>query len=668
MQARHLLTAIALSAGLSATAQTTLWRLPAGFDTDRSLSYEKRYDNVDSIVMKARRMMIYSNGSRQSYTYPSLDAGERFVVNRPRLAVYKPGEQSDFNDPNSDYCYQRSMESEHFIVFWQKQFGDDPTQAPSGYAFNPKTLLDEAEKIYKVNTERLGFGTYDTSKTLSSYKGNLYVLYQTQWLATGSGYDNKIQAFWCNPTAVNSASTVGHEIGHTFQYVVYCDLGSGHGWREGFGPGGAGGNMFWESCAQWQAYQVYPNETFQGWYYSYPGYAYLNQLHEVPRYSNYFFQSYWCQLHGQDFIGRLWRSEVYPEDPIDAYKRITGISQSQYCDEMNDYARRAVTWDIDGLRDLGRTHRDAFTTDFHDTDDGWIEVDSSNCVQNYGFNVYRLKVPAAGTDIKVNFRGEAGRSGYRDYKKELAGWRYSFVALTQGDERVYSDIGRDSVGSLSFTVPTGTRQLWLVVSGAPKSHFHHEWNSTDDNLATGNADDEQWPYAFRMEGTDVQGHYSIDITHPHDTIVSQQVTVSYNAEHGFSSNIDLDMEPICAALGVKPADIHLTRAAQTDSEVKYYTIDGDTLSQKFGNQYTLSFYYNKEGRVINSTDSDFSEKSIAYMTTVIYYDNRYQFFFSEYGDQHLTPGQSVTFPLVFRRTTADGHTYTARVNIEVKVE
>lgn len=667
MKTRHILAAASLLATMTAGAQTTIWQLPKDFDSNRNLTYTARYDSVDSISMRPRRMTFHSGKVKKSYNFPTTGESNKFVTQRPRLATWQPTELGDFNNSNNDYCYARSKESEHFIVFWQKAFGNDPTKAPSGYAFDPQTLLDEAEKIYKVNTEQLGFGDYYTSNTLGNYKGELFVLYQTDWLATGSGYDDKIQAFWCNPAAVNDASTVAHEIGHTFQYVVYCDLGKGHGWREGFGPNGNGGNMFWESCAQWQSYQAYPDETFSGWYYSYPGYSYANQFHEVPRYSNYFFQYYWCQLHGQDFIGRLWRNEVKPEDPVDAYKRLTGITQEQYCDEMNDYARRAVTWDIDGLRTLGSSHRDAFTTTFHNNEDGWVEVNAQNCVQNYGFNVYRVKLPAAGTEVKVNFRGEAGKDGYRKYKVEEAGWRYSFVALLNNDERVYSEIGCDSVGTLSFTVPDGTKNLWFVVSGAPKHHFHHEWNSTDDTMNTGNADDEQWPYAFNMEGADVEGHNKTIITRE-DSTVNMDVALDYNDKSGFSESIDINVKHICDILGVDESALSLARSTQDADSIKFCAVAADTLCHTYGSRYSMTFYYDNEGKLMDAATNTNLGATASYIVGYTYYNNYHLISFFENAGHHLQSGQSVTFPLAFVRYLSDGSHITAKFNVNISIQ
>ncbi len=661
---RQIMAAALLLAATGVEAQTTVWSIDAA-DTSRFRTY-KSYEGVDSITTRSNRLVLWSGGkTKANVPYGNLGEGKQYLTTqRPGRTLYCPSDfkNMDWYSDDSEYCLQRSRESDHFIVFWHKQFGNDPTQADGSYAFDPQTLLDAAEKIYDVNTGRLGFAKPGSSPTLDNYKQMLFVRYQNEWLATGSGYDNKVGAFWCNPAAVNSFSTVGHEIGHMFQYIIYCDLGGGHGWRGGLGPNAAGGNMFWESCAQWQSFQVYPEGTFSGWYSSYPSYAHMNQFHEDPRYANYFFQYYWCQLHGQDFIGRLWRETLSPEDVVDTYKRVTGASQATYCDEMFDYARRAVTWDIDGLRELGRNRRDAFSTpSYHEAGDGWLQVDSSRCVQNYGFNVYRMDVPADGTTVTLDFKGMAGAQGYRSVESGKAGWRYGFVALTADGERVYGETGRDSIGQLSFVTPQGTKNLWLVVSGAPTTHFHHEW---DDNVAN----DEQWPYAFRCEGSDVQGHVSFDPNAtPQDTTVTLHVTAPKTADDVVSGVHTLNLTPICQALVVEPEQLMLKRANAGSDSIKVYAVLPDgTLSEDYGNKYSFLFYFDEDGQVLKADGDTNLQDKAAYYSIVQTYSKEVYLYYGELKEM-LQPGDSHTFGIAFQRTLKDGRKVTARVNLVVDV-
>ena len=48
------------------------------------------------------------------------------------------------------------------------------------------------------------------------------------------------------------------------------------------------------------------------------------------------FLEYWSYRHGLDFIARLWKEAEGTEDPVSAYKRLTGVSQEQFNDEVYD--------------------------------------------------------------------------------------------------------------------------------------------------------------------------------------------------------------------------------------------------------------------------------------------------------------------------------------------
>lgn len=56
--------------------------------------------------------------------------------------IYIP---QDWQQGNLDYSFDRSAESENFIVFWGPLAGLDPTQAPADIAFDPQTILNTAE-------------------------------------------------------------------------------------------------------------------------------------------------------------------------------------------------------------------------------------------------------------------------------------------------------------------------------------------------------------------------------------------------------------------------------------------------------------------------------------------------------------------------------------------
>lgn len=491
------------AAAFSVEAQTTLY---GTYTKDGFLQSKMKLELTADDALRFDRMRFYvdhADGSYDRYLYTKANV---FSPTDPGIGLYRPRylNGNDFDSEESQYCFARSKQSEHFVVFWEAGFGNDPTKNPNPYRFDPDDLLERAEKVYAVNTQQLGFSKPGNSPTLDTYKTMLFVHYTNTWRATGSGVDYKCGTLDLNPAAANTLSTTAHEIGHTFQYIVSCDLGTDHGWQYGFGENARGQCQWWESCAQWQAFKVYPErqflESWEGYVYRY---SHLNLLHEEWRYYNFFVQDYWCQLHGQDFIGRLWMESVKPEDPVETYQRITGSSQADFCRDMYDYACRAITWDIDALRETGKKRTDRFVTSFHDLEDDWLEVDSANCPQNYGFNIIRLEKPEVGSVVTAEFKGEAGAKGYRAYKVDKAGWRYGFVALKEDGTRVYGTMYDAPEGKAEFTAPEGITKLWFVVLGAPTEHWRHPWDmgtqgDKDVHTDASLANDEQWPYRVRF--------------------------------------------------------------------------------------------------------------------------------------------------------------------------
>ena len=533
-----------------------------------------------------RFYVVHADESEERYLFTKAD---HFFLSEPAAGVHRPNylRNNDFNSENSRYCFARSRQSDHFIVFWEPNFGLDPTQADVAYAFDPDEFLQRAERVYSVYTNQLGFPKPGSSWTQDTYKIIMFVHYQTEWRATGSGVDFKCGTLDVCPDAVKADIASAHEIGHTFQYIVACDFSDprNHGWQWGFEESTTGLCGWWESCAQWQAFKVYPEQQFTStWANNIYGVSHLNLLHEEMRYDNFYVQDYWCQLHGQDFIGRLWMESVRPEDPVETYRRLTNTSHEDFCRDMYDYACRAITWDIDALRDNGRRRIDGFTTKLKDAGQGWWQVDSVNCPQNYGFNVIRLRVPEAGRTVKADFRGIAGAKGYRAYNIDKAGWRYGFVALTASGERVYGPMSAAPEGTATFTVPEGTTNLWFVVCGAPTEHWHHPWDMVTD--ANGNdvhtpaslANDEQWPYQVFFTGTNLPGEYYYPADYErHDIDIPIEVPIDKTkaTTTNIQVKLELPMVELYEALGMSSADVKALRAGNEPPNLRLRALNAD---------------------------------------------------------------------------------------------
>lgn len=410
----------------------------------------------------------------------------------------------NLNSTSSQWCYDRSKESDNIVVFWEAGFGSDPSTASSSYRVDMSALLQVAEKSYSMYLDSLKFALKGSSVT-DKYKLMIFLLYTTDWVANGSGEDEQAGTLRVNPRAANINNVVGHEIGHCFQYITGCD--SDGGYRYGFGVNTQGGNGFWEQCANWMSFKVYPEKQFTENDFSvYVKGNHLHIIHETLRYANYFLMDYWTYKHDKAFMGKLWRDSRSPEDPIETYKRIDSLTQSQFNDEMYEHAARLTTWDLPDIKSYGEKYIDSRPQVKMNlsTDNYWL-IDTSACLENYGYNSIKLNAPLQSTDVTVLFKGKTGASGFRALKTDKGGWRYGFVALLKDGTRKYSDMGTANMvnvnnpeQSLTFGCPANCSKLWLIVTGAPQEHWRHAW---DDN----NTNDEHWPYQVQFKNTNLLG-------------------------------------------------------------------------------------------------------------------------------------------------------------------
>ena len=603
----------------------------------------------------------YSESRLQSFFGDDNFAGDMLFENPGRILWHPSTYQgNNYLSDDSQWSFARSMESEHFVVFWEKGFGADPTRASSTYRFNPKTVLQNAEKIWSVYVDELGFLEPGKSTT-DTYKIQLYVLYQTDWRADASGVDSKMGIGHMSPGAIGARGghTVAHEIGHTFQYLVSADLGQTHGYNYGYGDGASGGNGWWESCANWQAYKVYPARQFTDGEY-FEGHlpkCHLNLLHEDWRYENCFVQDYWCMKHGRDFIGRLWRESRRPEDPVETYARLNGLTQAQLCDEFYEGFARMATWDIDGVRDAARHRIGQHQSQLTLTADGAWRVDAARCPENYGYNIINLNTATEGKQVKAHFRGIAGASGYRSINVDKAGWRYGFVAYTADGQTVYSPTFSDKEGTATMTLPAACKRLFFVVMGAPTEHWRHPW---DDNTAN----DEQWPYEVTFEGTDLYGLFDEypDDYQRCDTTVYIDAELAYDASSYTSTRVQYDMVAVSQALGLSTKQLQSVGRTAT-ANPRFVGVDangsihtGTTTSTS--SNTCFGHWFTAQGNVCNYDSSAriFAE----------FYPDKYGCYVGQYPGR-LSRGQTYTIRQAIQYTH-QGQQHTATMVVRLKVK
>lgn len=655
-----------------AAAQDTLW-----VKYDNRFTANKNYviRNADSLEFRMNDrngaypvLRLYNTNFSKGYTeyrLQTLFGDSQFagtiMFGNPGRILWHPSTYSGNNymNDNSRWSFSRSMESEHFVVFWEKGFGSDPTKAQT-YRFNPKTVLQNAEKIWDTYVTQLGFLVPGRSTT-DTYKIQLYVLYQSEWRADASGVDGKMGIGHMSAGAIGARGghTVAHEIGHTFQYLVSADLGQQHGYNYGYGEGASGGNGWWESCANWQAYKVYPERQFTDGEY-FEGHlpkCHLNLLHEDWRYENCFVQDYWCMKHGQDFIGRLWRESNKPEDPVETYKRLNKLSQDQLCDEFYEGFARMATWDIDGIRDRASHRIGQHQSHLTRTDEGAWRVDAAYCPQNYGYNIINLNAATGGTVVKAHFKGIAGADSYRKINVDKAGWRYGFVAYTQDGQTVYGETARDKEGTATLTLPDGCQRLFFVVMGAPTEHWRHPW---DDNAQN----DEQWPYEVTFEGTDLYGQfpeYPADYER-RDTTVYINAELAYDGASYTSTRVQYDVAAISQALGLSTQQLKsLGRTAS--SNPRFVGVDangtihtGTTTSTSSNTCY--GHWFTAQGNVCNY---DSSARIFAEL-----YPDTYNCYVGQYPGR-LTRGHTYTIRQAVQYLH-EGKRYTATMVVQLKIK
>ncbi len=400
-----------------------------------------------------------------------------------------------FNQPDGGFGDGYKAESENLVIFWDKSFGKDPTlYHDKDRRFYPDEILKEGERFYKFYADHCNFIKKGKSNT-DKYKMIIWMYNDDETTAYG-GADGPVGMMWFRPCRINSYPycALAHELGHSFQYMVGAD--GMRGFNSSFG----------EYTSQWMLWQVYSDWTTIEKYHLD---AFMKQTHYAAFHVDNCYHApqlmeYWSEKHGTDIIGSIWRKAEGEEDVIAVYKRLTGISQEAFNDEVYDAASRFVTWDLPRIRTVCSSYANEHICKVDRTGEGSYRISKGNCPQNYGYNAIRLSVPEGGAELTFEFEGIVGDKDFRAVNAADAGWRYGFVAMKKNGKRVY---GKMNVGvngknaPVSFEVPEDTQFLWLVVTGAPTVHRDKQkgWKQQREEIGK----EPQWPYRFRLTGAKV---------------------------------------------------------------------------------------------------------------------------------------------------------------------
>jgi hypothetical protein len=262
---------------------------------------------------------------------------------------------NDFNNPDSEFSFKHSKSTDNFVLFWAKEYGDDPmSNSVTNRRFDVDAVLKESDRFYNYYLNTLKWVDKDKSYA-TKYKFLFFVIGGTGGTAFGGSIDNKIGAFWTPATRINHGpyGVVAHELGHSFQALVRAD-----------GAASFSGGSIAEMTSQYMLFQVYPEwMTFENYHLvAFMKATHLAFLHEDNQYHSCYPLEYWSEKHGVEFIGKMWREVQRGEDPVMTYKRLTGITQDQFNDEMFDAARHFVTWDMPRIEKVASRYANQHVT------------------------------------------------------------------------------------------------------------------------------------------------------------------------------------------------------------------------------------------------------------------------------------------------------------------
>ena len=393
------------------------------------------------------------------------------VYAQKKLYIPKDLQGMNLKADTSKWSLNRSIETNDLIFMWERGFGNDVSNPPQlkghDMSFNLLNLRDRIQTFYHFFRDTLGFVTPNYQSKADHYKMMVMVNYSLDGTAYGGTYDNFIGALWVAPNRIQDTkmNCMAHELGHSFQAQIMADS-IGQCW---------GGTGFFEMASQWMLWQVNPDWiTDENYHFeAFKTLTHKAFLHMDNIYHSPYVLQWWSDLHGRQFIAELFRQGVIGEDPVMTYKRMNGLSQSAFCDEIFRGYQHLVNFDFTHAYKETRQYAATFNTELETCSNGWLRPKS--LPEGYGFNAIKL-------DDRVNLNSPIFHLHLRGNQL-----RYGFVGITTNGESIYSDVNATSFTSNGQPL----KHLYLIIMGAPEHHA--------DVMTHGNTPEyKQYPYEFKQ--------------------------------------------------------------------------------------------------------------------------------------------------------------------------
>ena len=393
------------------------------------------------------------------------------VYAQKKLYIPKDLQGMNLKADTSKWSLNRSIETNDLIFMWERGFGNDVSNPPQlkghDMSFNLLNLRDRIQTFYHFFRDTLGFVTPNYQSKADHYKMMVMVNYSLDGTAYGGTYDNFIGALWVAPNRIQDTkmNCMAHELGHSFQAQIMADS-IGQCW---------GGTGFFEMASQWMLWQVNPDWiTDENYHFeAFKTLTHKAFLHMDNIYHSPYVLQWWSDLHGRQFIAELFRQGVIGEDPVMTYKRMNGLSQSAFCDEIFRGYQHLVNFDFTHAYKETRQYAATFNTELETCSNGWLRPKS--LPEGYGFNAIKL-------DDRVNLNSPTFHLHLRGNQL-----RYGFVGITTNGESIYSDVNATSFTSNGQPL----KHLYLIIMGAPEHHA--------DVMTHGNTPEyKQYRYEFQV--------------------------------------------------------------------------------------------------------------------------------------------------------------------------
>lgn len=380
--------------------------------------------------------------------------------------IYIPRDlkDNDFTQADSKWSYARMAYTDDVIVFWEKPFGQDLSQAPALEGHNMKVdiynLLGRLQTFYDFYKNDLKF--IKPGSKADKYRMMVMLNYSLEGTAYGGDYDGEIGALWIAPNRVQDKklNCIAHELGHSFQSQVGCD-GQGESW---------GGGGIFEMTSQWMLWQVNPQWTTDENYH-WQGFIEHHNLRFLAGeniYHSPFVLEYWAMKHGLTVMGDLFRAGKRGEDPAMTYMRLFGLTMDQMNNEMLDCYSRLVTFDFPRVKESHRQFIGQLKTPMAEAKkvSGGLELQPTPEMipETWGFNVVPLDMKLGKSSATVVFEGLNTDAN--------ATYKLRWLRVKDGQAQ-YGPVMTGSKLTLNVPSPNdGT--CYLVVVGCPKNEYKPE--------------------------------------------------------------------------------------------------------------------------------------------------------------------------------------------------